>query len=269
MSGRRFRAHLFRFFKKHGRHTLPWRKTRNPYRILVSEVMLQQTQVERVVPKYNAFLKAFPTVHALARARQSEVVTYWQGLGYNRRAKLLHEAAKTIVSIHDGRVPKEISLLEKLPGVGKYTARAILAFAHNEDVSLIETNIRTVIIHHFFTKEEKVTDEIILEKLAVLAPRGRAREWYAALMDYGSFLKQQGSVAHRQARVYTKQSRFKGSDREVRGVLVRKLTEAPQTRDALIKLFTKERKAQVEKQLSALVHEGFVISRGKRYCLAH
>src|SRR3989344_2151314 len=173
-------------YKKHGRHDLPWRRTRNPYRVLVSEVMLQQTQVERVIPFYKRFLKLFPSVRALAHASLSKVLRAWQGLGYNRRAKALRETAREIVLKQGGLVSKEESTLTALPGVGVYTARAILAFAYNKDVAFVETNIRTAVIRHFFPRRNTVTDKEILEVLQRALPQGRARLWYSALMDYGA-----------------------------------------------------------------------------------
>jgi len=120
-----FRTTVWNHYRRHGRHTLPWRTTTNPYRILVSEVMLQQTQVERVIPYYKTFLRAFPTVQTLAQAPLSRVLTLWQGLGYNRRAKMLHEAAKQVVAQYGGRMPHDAEALETLRGVGPYTARAV------------------------------------------------------------------------------------------------------------------------------------------------
>lgn len=151
MTAPQFRRLVWAHYKKHGRHELPWRKTHDPYRILVSEVMLQQTQVQRVQPYYREFLKQFPTARRLAEAPLSEVLKAWQGLGYNRRAKMLHAAAKEIAK-HG--MPKTALELEKLPGVGPYTARAVATFAYDADEILIETNIRTVVFHHFFSHND-------------------------------------------------------------------------------------------------------------------
>ena len=139
-----FQKEVWNYYKAHGRHDLPWRKTRDPYRILVSEVMLQQTQVPRVLEKYKEFLKAFPSVMALAAAKLSEVLKIWSGLGYNRRGKYLHDAAKIVVADHKGNMKK--ALAEPLPGVGSYTRAAVRTFAYNEPHTMIETNIRTVYI---------------------------------------------------------------------------------------------------------------------------
>lgn len=203
--------------------------------------MLQQTQVDRVIPFYKKFIKQFPTASRLAAAPLSEVLKSWQGLGYNRRAKMLHAAAKDLASIgklnfkNSGKFnfPMLVAGLEKLPGVGPYTARAVAAFAYNQDVIVIETNIRTAIIHHFFPKKKKVSD-IEIEKVLTLAlPRGRSREWYSALMDYGAHLKHSGVSHNAKSKGYTKQSTFKGSLREVRGAIVRVLAAPDMPRSNL------------------------------------
>lgn len=148
---RAFRAAVWKYFHVSGRHNLPWRKTKDPYKILVSELMLQQTQVSRVLVKYAEFLKAFPTLESLARAPLGGVLKVWQGLGYNRRAKFLHQLAKVVVAESGGRLPRTETELLNLPGIGKATAAAILAFAFNQPVLYLETNVRSVFLHHFFT----------------------------------------------------------------------------------------------------------------------
>ena len=267
MTPQKLRALVQAHYRKHGRHTLPWRTTHNPYRILVSEVMLQQTQVDRVLPYYKSFLKRFPTVAALAKAPLSDVLQAWQGLGYNRRAKMLHEAAKAVVKEHGGRMPRTKEALEALPGVGPYTAGAVAAFAYNEDVLIIETNIRTVILHHLFDDREKVSDIEVLAALARATPKGSAREWYWALMDYGSYLKKNGVRINNKSTGYTKQSAFKGSSREVRGAILRTLLTAPRTKEALLKLFSIERSPQVVEQIDKLLLEGLIQKKGRFYTL--
>lgn len=199
-------------YKSHGRHHLPWRKTHDPYKILVSEVMLQQTQVDRVVPKYNAFIKAFPSARALAKAPLTKVLRLWSGLGYNRRAKYLHQAAKVF---------KTGVELEELPGVGPYTARAVRVFAFNKPEVLIETNIRAVFLHHLFPKATKVPDAKLLPLIAKVLDHKNPHMWYAALMDYGSYLKQKYPNPSRRSKHHAQQKAFKGSDREVRGAILR------------------------------------------------
>jgi A/G-specific adenine glycosylase len=224
--------------------------------------MLQQTQVNRVIPFYQNFLKKFPTIRALAMAPLSEVLIAWQGLGYNRRAKMLHLAAKEVIDTHKGKFPKSVEELESLPGIGPYTARAVAAFAYNQDVVFIETNLRTLITHYFFKDKELVSDKEILEVIAQVFPKSTptrgAREWYAALMDYGSYLKRSGVRINAKSKTYTKQSKFTGSDREARGVILRELTKAPQTKSKLLGLLGRNRERQLEIQLQKLLSEGLV-----------
>lgn len=242
--------------------------TSDPYRILVSEIMLQQTQVDRVVPYYRAWLKKFPTVRKLADAPLSEVLVLWQGLGYNRRAKMLHSAAKAIVTEHRGRVPKSIEELEALPGIGSYTARAVVAFAHNQDVVFVETNLRTAVMHHFFASRQGITDPEIAAVLAKALPTGRSREWYSALMDYGTHLKRTGVRTNARVKGYAKQKSFAGSTREARGAIMRALTGGAQTNAKLRTLLGTERAGQLTDQLTKLMAEGLVERDGRTYRLA-
>jgi len=289
MTPAKFRALVFAHAQKAGRHELPWRaslqtgKNANAYRILVSEIMLQQTQVDRVVPHYKAFVKKFPTIRALAHSSLGEVLKSWQGLGYNRRAKMLHEAAKKVVQEFGGKMPKEVETLESLPGIGPYTARAVAAFAYNTDVIFIETNIRTAIIHAFFSPSElkrkhtprtdmiyhisSISDAQIKEVLEKVYPTGRAREWYGALMDYGAYLKRSGVRLNALTKGYAKQSAFDGSLRQVRGGVLRRLSEGGASHAALKKLFPVERSAQVTASLTALTQEGLIAKKGTTYRL--
>lgn len=268
MTPTRFRNLVLAHYKHHGRHDLPWRKTRDPYRILVSEVMLQQTQVERVIPFYNAFLTEFPTIAALAKAPLSRVLIRWQGLGYNRRAKMLHEAAKAVMKDHTGKMPKTVEVLETLPGVGHYTARAVAAFAYNEDVVFVETNLRTAVIHHFFPDEESVSDKEVLVVLEKAYQKGSARAWYSALMDYGAFLKRSGVRVNAKSKTYAKQAKFPGSGREARGAVLRALTKDRQSESYLLGILGPDRSEQVRAQLLKLTKEGLIEKKRSGYALA-
>ena len=265
MTGAAFRRTVWAHYRKHGRHDLPWRKTTNPYRILVSEVMLQQTQVERVIWYYKEFLKKFPTAKALAEAPLSEVLKSWQGLGYNRRAKMLHAAAKEIAK---RGMLKDAAGLETLPGVGPYTARAVAAFAFNEDNVLIETNIRTAVIHHFFPKRKNVSDKDIEQILREVLPKGKAREWYWALMDYGAALKRSGVSHNVRSKHYVKQSKFSGSSREARGAILKELAKSSATEKRLTGLLGDDRIEQLKTALAALMKEGMVRKSARTYSLA-
>ncbi len=273
MSPQRFRNLVWKYYLEHGRHDLPWRKTHDPYRILVSEVMLQQTQVERVKAYYQAWIKSYPTVHALASASLGDVLKSWQGLGYNRRAKALHETAKAIAKA-GGKFPVTAEDLQKLPGIGPYTARAVIAFSLNTDVVFIETNIRTAIIHHFFSSKKSnttiygsVSDVEVVAILEKLHPKGRSREWYAALMDYGAHLKRSGVRLNAKAKGYTKQSTFSGSDRQARGAILKELTKGKATRVRLVGLLGDDRSEQLGLQLLKLQKEGMLKKTHNSYTL--
>lgn len=267
MTPNRFRTLVFAHYEKQGRHDLPWRKTKDSYKILVSEVMLQQTQVERVIGFYKAFLDSFPTIEVLANAPLSSVLLHWQGLGYNRRAKMLHEAAKAVVREHRGKMPASVEMLETLPGVGHYTARAVAAFAGNKDVVFVETNLRTAVIHHFFPNEEQVDDKVILSILEKALPKGGSRRWYSALMDYGSFLKRSGVRVNAKSKGYAKQSVFSGSGREARGAVLKALAKGPQTEAYLLGILGDDRREQLAVKLAQLLSENMIEKKRTKYQL--
>ncbi|HXK31155.1 MAG TPA: A/G-specific adenine glycosylase [Candidatus Paceibacterota bacterium] len=220
--------------------------------------MLQQTGVERVVQKYRAFLKRFPTIRALARVPLKEVLKEWQGLGYNRRAKLLRDAAKLLVEQYGGKFPKNEQFLEGLPGIGPYTARAVMAFAFNKPVVFIETNIRTVFLHHFFKNRTTVSDSEILPYMVKMLDKKNPRKWYSALMDYGASLKKFGVRLNAKSAHYTKQSKFEGSIRQLRGRILKMALEKGKVN---IKKLAKEMKkppAQVRAATGVLRREGLL-----------
>ncbi len=264
------------YYRKHGRHDLPWRspslklwRTKeilDPYKIAVSEIMLQQTQVPRVIEKYREFLKSFPNVRVLAQAPLGEVLRMWSGLGYNRRAKFLHQMAQSVVKDHKGKFPETIEGLQSLPGIGPYTAGAIYAFAYDKPHPVIETNIRTVYIHHFFPRREKVTDAELMKVIEKTLDTKKPREWYWALMDYGSYLKASGIKNNAKSKHYTKQSIFNGSRRQVRGGIMKVLLTDSATATTIAKKVAKE-KALVQSVLDDLAREGFVVSKKGTYSI--
>ncbi len=254
-------------YKKHGRHTLPWRLTVDPYYIAVSEIMLQQTQVSRVVSKYIEFLRAFPSVQLLATAPLSSVLKQWSGLGYNRRAKFLHQMAKVVVTEYNGVFPEAYECLKKLPGIGPYTAGAIAVFAYNKPISMIETNIRSVYLDYFFNGKVGITDKELMIVISQTLDQKNPREWYWALMDYGSYLKGQGNTVHRMSKHYTKQSTFAGSRRQIRGAIVRELLKGPMTVATLVKKLEKEKQLLVS-VVEDLQDEGIIQKVNTRYCIS-
>lgn len=262
-----FRELILGYYEEHGRD-LPWRRTRDPYAILVSEVMLQQTQVPRVIPKYEAFLGAFPDVHALAAAPLADVLALWSGLGYNRRAKALKQAAETIVAEHGGRVPDTVEGLVALPGVGFATAAQILAFAFDVAVPFIETNIRSVYIHEFFCDAEGIPDSAILPLVEATLDRDDPRTWYYAIMDYGTALKATIPNPSRRSAHHARQSRFEGSMRQVRGALLRELTVRPGQSVDTLAAATGFEYERVCSALDVLTAEGFLVSEDGRYRIA-
>ena len=214
---------------------LPWRRTTDPYAILVSEVMLQQTQVVRVDGRWQRWLERFPTVDALASASVADVLEEWQGLGYNRRALALHAAAEA-VSERGGRMPSDEASLRALPGIGPATAAGVRAFAFNLPGVYLETNVRTVFLHEFFPREEGIADRELVPLVEAACPSGKdpsdtPRSWYYALLDYGAFLKKTEVNPSRRSAAHTKQSRFEGSRRQKRAELVRLLLAHPEGAD--------------------------------------
>ncbi len=248
--------------------SMPWRETRDPYAVLVSEIMLQQTQVERVRPKYDEFLGRFPTLATLASAPLTDVLKVWQGLGYNRRALYLKRCAEEIAAQHNGIFPSTVQELQALPGIGPYTARAVAAFCFDVAEPLIETNVRTVYIHFFFHVHDKVSDSDIMPLIAATLDRDNPRQWYYALMDYGSMLKQLHPNPGQRSRHYTRQSRFEGSNRQLRSRLLRQIIAQPGiTVKQLLTLIPAERDT-VTGNLEAMQREGFLVrkDRGYRVC---
>jgi len=256
-----FREEVAAFHREH-RRELPWRETRDPYAIVVSEVMLQQTQVPRVTAKYTEFLSAFPDFALLAAAPLAAVLEAWSGLGYNRRALNLKRLAETVVDDHGGLLPRDTAALETLPGIGHATAAAVATYAFGAFAPFIETNVRAVYLHHFFADAEKVPDRELMPLVERTWDREDPREWGYALMDYGSHLKRALPNPSRRSSHHVRQSRFEGSDRQARGAFLRALVRAGTSstgdlaEDAGVDL------PRADRLLADLEREGFVTRDG-------
>jgi A/G-specific adenine glycosylase len=228
--------------------------------------MLQQTQVDRVIPKYEYFIKRFPSFAALAAATLGDVLVAWQGLGYNRRAKMLHQCAGQVLHRYNGVLPSDEQLLRQLPGIGEYTARAVLAFAFQVPLPLVETNVRTVYIYHFFSDQNDVTDAALRPYIERTLSQENPRDWYYAVMDYGSYIKRTRGNNISRSKQYKPQSAFKGSDRQVRGAIIRALTSGPQTKKKL-RVAVPCDGLQFDAQLERLVDEAMIEKVAQSYRL--
>lgn len=266
-SVRRFRRTVYAYFSRHGRR-LPWRRDTLPYHIFVSEVMLQQTQVDRVALKFDPFIREFPSFGALARAPLAKVLRLWQGLGYNRRALSLKRAAEIVMREHGGRLPRAPEALATLPGIGTATSASIAAFAFNSPAVFLETNIRSVLIHHFFHGRSGVRDEQLLPLAERLLDRKNPCRWYSALMDYGTMLKKRCGNASRRSAHYATQSRFEGSTRQKRGKIVRLLLgRKPLSADSIARLLRLPPRTAAA-VLDGLAADRIVAASGGRYRIA-
>ena len=242
---------------------MPWRQDTRPYYVLVSELMLQQTQVPRVIPKFQAFIERFPDERSLATASLADVLLQWQGLGYNRRAKFLHEAARIITAEYAGVIPSSTEELMKLPGVGQNTAGAIQVYAFNQPSLFIETNIRTVYIHHFFADQPVVTDSEIRAKLEATIDTAEPRKFYQALMDYGTYLKSTGVKLNARSRHFVKQKPLRGSVRELRGMIIKTLSNGE---TSTLHQFASD--PRFEQAIASLLSEGLIeLTRDNAYRL--
>ncbi len=266
---KKFQKIIWDFYKKNKRN-FPWRETKDPYNILVSEIMLQQTQADRVIVFYERWIKQFPNFTSLAGAKFSEIYPLWQGLGYNRRALNLQKTAQKAITEYNGKLPQNISLLEEFPGIGPYTARAVSIFSYNTPVACIETNIRRVFIHHFFPKKKAVDDKEILKLANQSLDLKNPREWHWALMDYGAYLKTQVPNPNRRHKNYSIQSKFEGSLRQIRGITLRMLSAKSMDVNELterIKKATSQTKERIKKVILTLEKEGLITKNKNFYSL--
>jgi len=258
-----FTSTVWRYYAKNKRNDLGWRRDTSPYSIVVSEIMLQQTQVSRVEAFYKNWMNVYPDWESLAVAKLSEVLIHWKGLGYNRRARFLHQCAKEVIDKYDGVFPSEERDIRALPGIGVYTTAAIQAFAHNDRQVLVETNTRTAVIYHFFKNREAVSDKeisAVLKQCFKLGTKAykNPREWNWALFDYGSHLKKTVGNLNRKSKTYSKQSRFEGSDRQIRSGIVHLLSsDGPRSQEEIIKIAATG-PGRVGQQIIALEKEGMI-----------
>lgn len=257
-----FKTIIWLYYKTYARR-FAWRYTDDPYHILISEVMLQQTQTHRVEKKYIEFITLFPTMHDLAKSSSGQLFTCWQGLGYNRRALFLQKTAQKITAEYDGKVPQSPEILVTFPAIGKTTAASICAFAFNQPTIFIETNIRAVFIHFFFFHETQVHDTQLYPLVQASIDKNNPREWYYALMDYGVMLKKIMKNPAQKSAHYTKQSKFNGSDRQVRGQIIKILAQYKEIRiNDLVLLLQKNiscTQSRTYRIMQDLDKEGFVI----------
>lgn len=265
---KKFRKTIYDFYNQN-RRDFSWRRTTNPYRILVSEIMLQQTQTERVKTKYAEFIKTFPNFKALAEAPLSKLLSVWQGMGYNRRALSLQDTARRVVSEFKGKLPSDPSILITLKGIGPNTAGSVSAFAFNAPTIFIETNIRTVFIHYFFPDKKEVHDDELLPLIEQTLDKNNPREWYYALMDYGVHLKKMYKNPSRRSKHHTKQSKFEGSDRQIRGAILKIVLEKQKIpHQGLYKLLHQFEKERIKRTLEQLLQEGFIKRTGSYISIA-
>ena len=263
-----FSSHIHDFYDSWGR-SFAWRETTDPYRILLSEVMLQQTQTARVEPKYELFLSLWPGFEALAKAPLEELLFHWKGLGYNRRALNLRKSAQ-MTEMWGWTIPADEKTIRSLPGVGKATAAAVMAFCYQKQSIYLETNIRRVLLYSFYPDQDAVKDaelEVLLFRLA--EKQADMKRWYYALMDYGVLLKYLVPNANQRSAHYSRQSRFENSNRQIRGQLIHLLCDTGEKSEeqicSLLSHFSEER---ILNSLEQLKKEGFVAEESKIYKIA-
>lgn len=261
-----FREIIYHYYQAR-RRSFSWREQISPYRVVVSEIMLQQTQTHRVAKKFDEFTDQFSDFESLAQAPFQEVLRLWKGLGYNRRALALQKIAQKIVTEHAGALPQSVDVLTTFPGIGKATASSILAFAHNLPTVFIETNIRTIFIYFFFKQSREVNDKHIMPLVQATLDQNNPREWYYALMDYGVMLKKDVGNLNQLSAHYTKQSTFQGSNRQIRGMILQVLLDTPNMsiEDLLAHFFSLgKEEARVKSLVNDLLKENLVFMQDDR-----
>lgn len=256
---RKFQKEILEWYEKNKR-PLPWRQTRDPYAILVSEVMSQQTQISRVVPKYLEWMKRFPTLQGLADSSTKDVLRYWSGLGYNRRALYLQATARELVKNHNSKFPQTEEKLRQLPGIGEYTARAILCFAFKQQIAVVDTNVKKVILTRIMQYESRIKDQEIKLIADKLLPNGNAYTWNQALMDYAAAMLKQEKIP------VPKQSHFKTSNRFYRGQIIRLLLKKSTTVDTLFETIENNgiRREEFEEIVKTMEKDRLILRKGNR-----
>jgi A/G-specific adenine glycosylase len=256
-----FQKKIFSFYKRNKRD-LPWRKTYDPYKILLSELMLQQTQVNRVILYYKKWILKWPAIAALASATRAEVLQAWIGLGYNTRAVNLHKASQKIVAEFDNDVLEAIKHYKEIPGVGKYTSQAVQIFSTNADLVTVDTNIRRIFIKEFHLPE-KVSDKELWKLAEQCLPKGKSREWHNALMDYGALFLTAKKTGIKSK---TQQSQFEGSDRQLRARIIRILLQNDESLVNLSRTLNVDI-SWLQRILKKLINEEIVSKKNNRYYL--
>lgn len=263
-----FQKIIYDFYRKSGRD-FAWRNTQDPYKIVVSEIMLQQTQTDRVKEKYDQFIATFPDFNSLANASVAQVMSCWQGLGYNRRGLSVQACAQRVVTEYNGTLPDNPDILIEFKGIGKATAASICAFAFNKPTVFIETNIRAVFIYTFFRDQDNISDAMLMPLVEQTLDKLNTRVWYYALMDYGVMLKKLFTNPSRKSKHHTKQSKFEGSDRQIRGMIIKLLTQrqAKASREDFYSTLARE-SVRIDRALDQLMHEGFITQKNGMFSLA-
>lgn len=252
-----FKQTIYNYYAEHKRE-FAWRRDITPYRVLVSEIMLQQTQTDRVIDKFDLWMREFPDFSTLAHADQGQVLRAWSGLGYNRRALALYKIAQTVVRDYGGNLPEDPEVLQTFSGIGPNTAGSIGAFAFNRPTVFIETNIRAVFIHFFFHGQDLVHDKELMPLITQSLDFDNPREWYYALMDYGVMLKKKHKNPARKSAHHAVQSKFEGSERQIRGMILKALGQFPHLSYEELCFLIPREENRVIRNLEQLCKEGLV-----------
>ena len=261
-----FQNIIYSYFKQYGRD-FPFRDEISPYNVVISEMMLQQTQTNRVVEKFQQFIQKFPDFQSLANASLNDVLKVWQGLGYNRRAMALKKIAEKVVNEFDGTLPADVEILKSFPQIGHNTASSIVAFAFNMPTFFIEVNIRRVYIYFFFPGTSSIDDRVIMPIVRKTLDRSNVRKWYYALMDFGVMLKKTHPELNKRSAHYRKQSKFKGSNREIRGKILKLLITSNNLTEVEISKELEIDSNKLKEIMNLLIKEGFIKQESNRFSI--